>query len=205
MTRRDFLAGASGAAAVTATTAVAVPGCTTIPGERTVYLVGKGIGMAAGVVMCQCRLSAEALATLATLVEKVMEATPGPGEAMASTWIGAAKRHVESLVAAGKAKPVTAAVALAAFAVVVYAYALVEMRHPQVGVVRKLACAAVDGLAEGVLAVVRPAKGAAPDGSYDAAAYKALSEYSGTVVLQALAAAASAEAAGGHVAGTAEK
>lgn len=201
ITRRDFLIGTPGAAAVTAVTAVAVSGCQSIPIERVVYLIGKGIGLAAGVVVCECSFSSETREALAAVVEKVMTVTPGSDEARATTWIGAAKRYIESLVAAGKIKPVTAAVVLAAFAVVVYAYTLIEMRHPQVGVVRKLACAAVDGLAEGVLAVVRSSVRSATD--YDVEAYKALLAYSGTVVLQMLTAAAAA--AEGHVAGTAEK
>ena len=200
MTRRDFIAGASGTAAVVT---VAAPGCTSMPGERAVYLVSRGIGLAAGMVVCECGLSAEAREALAAVVEKVMDATPGPGEAMATTWIGAAKRHLEALVAAGKAKPVPAAVALAAFAVVVYGYALVEMRHPQVGAVRRLVCAAVDGFAEGVLAVVRPSARTMPDCACDAAAYKALQAYSGTAVLKAFAAAVTAS--GGGVAQIGEK
>lgn len=182
LTRRELLAGAAGTAVV-----VSVPGCKSIPGTEVVYLAGKGIGGAAGLVLNECGLSAEMRSALVSIVRAVMDATPGPGEGLAETWIGAAKRHVESLAAEGKVKPLAGAVALAAFAVVVYAYTLIEIRHPQVRVVRELAFAAVDGLAAGFLATFRPTGLSVQD--YDVEAYKALRAYSGVTVVRTLTAA----------------
>ena len=171
VTRRELLAGAAGTAVV-----VSVPGCKSIPGTEVVYLAAKGIGGAAGLVLNECGLSDEMRAALVSVVQAVMDATPGPGEGLTETWIGAAKRHVESLT-----------VALAAFAVVVYAYTLIEIRHPQVRVVRELAFAAVDGLAAGFLATFRPTGLSVQD--YDVEAYKALRAYSGVTVVRTLTAA----------------
>ena len=182
VTRRELLAGAAGTAVV-----VSVPGCKSIPGTEVVYLAAKGIGGAAGLVLNECGLSDEMRAALVSVVQAVMDATPGPGEGLTETWIGAAKRHVESLAAEGKVKPLVGAVALAAFAVVVYAYTLIEIRHPQVRVVRELAFAAVDGLAAGFLATFRPTGLSVQD--YDVEAYKALRAYSGVTVVRGLVAA----------------
>ena len=113
ITRRELLAGAAGTAVV-----VSVPGCKSIPGTEVVYLAAKGIGGAAGLVLNECGLSAEMRSALVSVVQAVMDATPGPGEGLTETWIGAAKRHIESLTAEGKVKPLVGAVALAAFAVV---------------------------------------------------------------------------------------
>ena len=182
ITRRELLAGAAGTAVV-----VSVPGCKSIPGTEVVYLAAKGIGGAAGLVLNECGLSAEMRSALVSVVQAVMDATPGPGEGLTETWIGAAKRHIESLTAEGKVKPLVGAVALAAFAVVVYAYTLIEIRHPQVRVVRELAFAAVDGLATGFLATFRPTGLSVQD--YDVEAYKALRAYSGVTVVRTLMAA----------------
>ena len=192
MTRRELLAG-------TAVAALA-GGCSPSPGERGVYLVAKGIGLAAGLVIAECKLSPEARLALATVVERIVSAVPGPGERPVSAWLALARRHVDSMVSDGRVSPLAGAVAVAAFAIVVHAYAIVEARHPQVGAVRRLACAAVSGLAAGVLSVLR-AKNPSVQG-YDTEAYKALGSYSGTVVLQVLATAADTT---GRMAQTPEK
>lgn len=185
ITRRELLSGAVTTAVVAAVAGGA--GCKSIPGTEIVYLAGKGIGGAAGLVLNECGLSDEARTALVSIVTKIMEVTPGPGEALTDTWLDAAKSHVAELVADGKVQPLTGAVAFAAFAVVVYAYTLVEVRHPAIRVVRELTFAAIDGLAAGFLATFKPTKLVVLD--YDVEAYKALTAYSGVTVLRGLTAA----------------
>jgi len=186
VTRRDLLAGAAGTAVV-AVVATEAAGCKSIPGMEAVYLAGKGIGGAAGLVLNECSLSQDTRDLLVSVATAVMNTTPGPGEGLSETFIGAAKRHVDALVAAGKVKPLTGAVVIAAFAVVVYAYALLEIKFPQVRVVRELMCSALDGFMAGFLATFKPTKLTVLD--YDVEAYKALKAYAGVTVLRGLVAA----------------
>jgi hypothetical protein len=194
VTRRELLMAVP---VVTAAVAVApASGCKSTPGTSAVYLVAKGIGGAAGLVLNDCALPPEARSALVSVVTAVMGATPGPSETLTTTWVGAAKKHVESLVADGKVKPLVGTIALAAFTVVAYAYTLLEIRHPQVRAVRELAFAAVDGLASGFLATFRPTGLIVQ--TYDVAAYKALRAYSGVLVLRNLTATAAAMAQSGE-------
>ena len=182
VTRRELLGGAAGTAVVVAATGAA--GCKSIPGMEVVYLAGKGIGGAAGLVLNECRLSQETRDLLVSVATAVMNATPGPGEGLSETFIGAAKRHIDALVAEGRVKPLTGAVVIAAFAVVVYAYALLEIKFPQVRAVRELMCSALDGFMAGFVGTFRPTKLTVMD--YDVAAYKALRAYAGVTVLRGL-------------------
>lgn len=183
ITRREFLfklplIGAAGCAFVS------LPGCRSVPAASVVALAARGIGGAAGLVLNDCRLSDETRRAVVRLMERVVAVTPGAGETLTATWISAAKAHVDSLVAAGKVKPLVGAIALAAFAVIVRAYALLELRYPHVKFVRELTCAAVDGFAAGFLATFRP------DGivvqSYDVEAYNSLSADPGVSALRNL-------------------
>ena len=132
----------------------------------------RGIGGAVGLVLNDCRISPETRGVIVRLMEDVVATTPGAGETLTATWGAAAKRHIDSLVEAGKVKPLVGAVAIVAFAVVLRGYILIELRHPQVKLVRELTCAAVDGFAAGFLATFRPDGVTAQ--TYDVDAYNAL-------------------------------
>lgn len=180
MTRRAFVCG------LPAVAVAASPGCKTLPGMEAVELAARGIGGAAGLVLNDCSLSPETRRTLACVMERIVAITPGAGESLTETWTTEAKKHVDGLVAGGKCRPLVGAVALAAFAVVVRAYVLLELRYPEIRVARELAFAAVDGFAAGFLATFRPSGLAVQ--AYDVAVYRELSASAEAMALRNLAA-----------------
>ena len=145
ITRRSFLLG------IPAISAIGTSGCKSVPGEYAVSLASRGIGCAVGIVLNECNMSHETRAAVIDLMERIVAVTPGPGETLTVTWGTEAKKHIDSLVSEGKVRPLVGAIALAAFAVAVYGYTILETRYPHARIVRSLTCAAVEGFALGFI------------------------------------------------------
>lgn len=148
ITRRSFLLGLP---AIGAVSAISTSGCKSVPGEYVVSLASRGIGCAVGIVLNECNMSHDTRAAVIDLMERIVAVTPGPGETLTVTWGTEAKKHIDSLVSEGKVSPLVGAIALAAFAVAVYGYTILETRYPHVRIIRSLTCAAVEGFALGFI------------------------------------------------------
>ena len=133
-----------------------LPGCKSISTASAVEVAGRGIGVAAGVLLSRLDLDPDVRRALRVVVETVLKVVPGAGEDLVTTWGAAAQEHINNRIAEGKLTPFGGAVALAAFVVVIHAYVLLEHRHPEIRTVRSLACAAIDGFTAGFLTVFAP-------------------------------------------------
>lgn len=137
--------------------AFALAGCKSIPTPEQMKATATAIGVAAGLVADETKISEKARNTVVAIVEEVSRATPAVGQTFEEAWTPVAQSLVDKYVAEGKIDAATGQIAMTAFAFVVKGIDYIfTVRYPKARQYEELVAAAIAGFTDGFLTVFKP-------------------------------------------------
>lgn len=143
-------------ATIALTMSFVTAGCKTVPTADTVYGCSKAIGVSAGIVFNELKLTDKQHNKAVEIVTKVYAVTPEVGQTFTEAWSDIAARHVRELVENGEISELDGKFIYEAAVFAMNGMDYLMAKYPVVKTDKDLLFAAVNGFGDGFLAIAKP-------------------------------------------------
>ena len=152
---------------------VAIVGCKTLPTPDSMYITAKSVGIAAGYAIELLKIEDNDKAKLFEVMNTVKVVIPVEGSTYKDTWKKLAETEVEKLVKDKKIKKAVGEIIVTAVATAGKGVDRVINKYPEVKENSEVVKAAINGVFDGIEAVLKPVSSATKSGFASEVNYEA--------------------------------